>query len=68
MDQFNLALAAQDIDFLMEVLQNTPLPFVRSAPLINKIGMQVQAQQAERMQIRGEGQLQAQQAQQGGEG
>ena len=38
-----LDLPDEDIDFVMQVLQNQPLPFVRTAPLINRIGQQIAA-------------------------
>jgi hypothetical protein len=36
-----LDLPNEDIDFIMQVLQNQPLPFVRTAPIINRIGLQI---------------------------
>lgn len=40
-----LDLPDEDIDFVLQVLQNQPLPFVRTAPLINRIGQQIAARQ-----------------------
>lgn len=42
--QFTLTLSKDDVDFLFNVLTTTPLPYVRVAPLVAKIGGQVQAQ------------------------
>lgn len=36
-----LDLPDEDIDFVMHVLQNQPLPFTRTAPIINRIGQQI---------------------------
>ena len=44
MAAFNLTLESDDIDFLMAVLTQQPLPYVRTSPLINKIAGQVQGQ------------------------
>ena len=40
-----LDLPDEDVDFLMQVLQNQPLPFVRVAPIIGRIGQQIVAHQ-----------------------
>lgn len=49
-----LELEVQEISFILEVLQTQPLPFVRTAPLINKIGQQAQEQQAQAEEAKAE--------------
>lgn len=39
-----LDLPDESVQFLLDVLQNQPLPFVRSAPLIQAISQQAMAQ------------------------
>lgn len=41
-----LDLPNEDIDFIMQVLQTQPLPLVRTAPIVQRIGQQIQASQA----------------------
>jgi hypothetical protein len=50
MAAINLTLDTDDIDFLMAVLTQQPLPYVRTAPLVNKIGSQVQLALAQAQQ------------------
>jgi hypothetical protein len=44
MDEITLKLPRAHVELLMALLTQTPLPFTQSAPVIQAIGKQVQAQ------------------------
>lgn len=50
MPEYLIKIDAASLDFIIQVLQNQPLPFVRTAPIIASVGQQVQQQDAERSQ------------------
>lgn len=45
MTKLKIEFAPEELDFVMQVLQTQPLPFVRTAPILSSIGGQLQAQQ-----------------------